>query len=365
MFSAWAIAALLTSAAIADPPDAAQPQGTSDTVDYAADLYLDGDAGAAIPLLESSIRRIEGQQGATHPDLVIPLGFLGAAYHRQDRHEEALDVLARARSIARLHEGENNRTQLPLIYVQADSLKILERLDEAEAYQREALDVVREHHGADSMEAALAMGRLAEWLADQQRYDESLILFSGAIEQARKTAGGADTPAMLPLLQGMAVVQLAANRTPERSLQLVQRLVELSDEGNEFDTVARIEVRLLYGDLLMRFSREKQALEAYGQAWAIADAAGDEKWLQKLAAPRKAAGRLKPVDAIPDSREHFVFRYNLRPDGRPAQAVLTRSNASPMVSHWALQRFREMRFQPPFIDGRPVALQDESGVFVP
>ena len=343
----------------------AQPQAdaTSD-VDQGAALYLEGDAAAAVPLLEAGVADIEASRGPDHLDLVTPLGFLGAALHDLQRHEKALQALARARAIAAEHEGPLNRTQLPLIYVEAESLRALGRIDEAESRQREAVDVVRSHHGADSMEAALALGRLAEWLAGQRRHDESLILFSRAIKQAHEAAGGNDSPEMLPLLQGMAVAQLASGNVPERALSLVQRMVEVADAHEGFDTGTRIEARLLLGDVLMRFSREAQALTVYQQAWTLADAAGDDDWLQKLAQPRKAAGRLDPVDQVPERGRYYRLQYDLLADGRPANARLLETNASPTIADWALQQFREMRFQPAIVAGRAAAQADQTGVFV-
>ena len=45
-------------------------------------------------------------------------------------------------------------------------------------------------------------------------------------------------------------------------------LTDAKDSG--FDPVTRIEARLLFGDVLMRLSHEREAAAAYKEAWQIA-----------------------------------------------------------------------------------------------
>ena len=330
-------------------------------LEHGAALFLEEQPAAALPLLEAAVEGLESAPEAS-ADLVTALGFLGAAHHRLANHEKALTLLARARALARRLEGEHNRTQLPLVYVEAESLRALGRTAEAEERQRLAVELVARHYGEDSTEAALALGRLGEWHYGMGNREEALRLFSRAIEKA-EAAALPDPAALLPLLQGMAVAQLAAGRVPERALPLLERMVTLTD-SEDFDAGTRIEARLLYGDLLMSFSREAEAIAAYREAWAVADAAGKRDWLARLAEPALAAGQLKPVDTAPEGRDYFVIRYDLSADGRPGRVVLVESNASVMMSDWARQRFREMRFRPPLVNGEPRALEDQSGVFV-
>ncbi|MEM9315202.1 MAG: tetratricopeptide repeat protein [Pseudomonadota bacterium] len=338
----------------------AVPTGPAHDLAHGAELVLDGQPSAALPLLEASVAGFEAARDSGE-DLVTALGYLGAAHHRLGDHQRALTLLGRARQLAQEREGEYNRTQLPLVYVEAESLRALGRLDEAEARQQLAVELVRRHHGEDSTEAALALGRLGEWHYGLASYDEALLLFSTAIEKAEAVG---DPTALLPLLQGMAVTQLAARRAPKRALDLLARVVDLTDQGDGFNTDTRIEARLLYGNLLMRFSRERDALAAYREAWSIAHDAGDQAWLARLAEAGAAAGRLNPVAEIPDERVYFVFRYDLGADGRPSRVRLLESNTSATKADWARTSFREMRFRPPMVDGEPQSLASVSGIFV-
>lgn len=354
------LAALLFTGSSWTHPHRQDLAGAAHDLEHGAALFLDGEPAAALPLLEASVAALEA--GAGNPDdLVTALGFLGAARYRLGDHAEAVALVARARNLARSREGDFNRTQLPLVYVEAESLRALGRLEEAEDRHRLAVELVRRHYGDDSMEAALALGRLGEWHYGLGRHDEALMLFSRAIEKAEAVG---DPAGLLPLLQGMAAAQLAAGRVPERALDLLARVVRLSDQADGFDAGTRIAARLLHGDLLMRFSRERDAVAAYREAWEIAHEAGDRDWLARLGEARSAAGRLKPVEEIPADRDYFVFRYDLSADGRPRRVTLIESNASTMLSDWARQRFREMRFRPPLVDGEPQAQEDASGIFV-
>lgn len=359
------LAPMLVSWGVLAHPHKQPLEGPAHEVEHAAGLFVDGEIQDAVPLLENAIKALEAAQGTHTDDLVVPLGFLGSSYLQLDRAGEAVTALSRARAITWLENGRNNARQLPLIYVEAEALKSLGRLEESEQRQREALEITRSAHGEGSMQAALALGRLAEWKAGAGEYEKSIILYSQAIDQARDAAGGRDHADMLPLMQGMARTFLAEGFVPGRALPLVERVVQLVDrEDAGFDPVTRIEARMLFGDLLMRFSLERQALETYQDAWGIASRHQLDAWLQRLARPEKVAGKFQAVDTPPSSGDYFVFRYDLKDDGRPVRVALVDTNAEPVVSRWALQRFREVRFRPALVDGRPLQLKAQSTVFV-
>jgi tetratricopeptide (TPR) repeat protein len=361
-YPTW-VTMLLAASLLSTTP--ARAESALEQADRGAQLFLQARYAEAEPVLSEAIVRIESEHGPEHALLVTPLGFLGSCLDQLERDSLALQTLERARRISQAAEGQDNTTQLPLMYVQAGLLAEAGEVEAAETLHRQAFELVRAKYGDNSVDTWLALGRLAEWLSNAREFEQALILYRRSLDQLVALEGGQDTPILLPLLQGMASTYLAEGFVPGRSLPLLERVAALTDaHPDEFDAGPRIEAQLLFGDVLMRFSHERQALTAYAHAWRIAQQAGDQVWMDRLAEPRKVAGRLEPVSEPPDDQDYFVFQFDLSADGRPSQIRLLKTNAAAAISRWASQRFRDMRFRPAIVEGQAQPLERQTATFV-
>ena len=161
--------------------------GSAHEIEHAAELYLEGEVAAAVPLLQHAIQSLETDLGQQADELVTPLGFLSASYLQLGQSQLALVTIERARRLNWQTGGKDNTRQLPLIYVEAEALKELGRSAAAEQRYRQAVQLTEARHGSHPLQAALSLGRLAEWKASSGEFEQAVILFSRSIDQALTT----------------------------------------------------------------------------------------------------------------------------------------------------------------------------------
>lgn len=330
---------------------------------YGSALYLNNQPVGAVRSLRRAVSTLESELGIYHPDLVEPLGYLGLSLQQLQRHESAADALVRARHITHRQLGLLNEQQIPLVYSAADSVAAQGELWQAEQLQYAVYRLHEHNFGATSPETVGALNRLALWLTDVQRFQPALSLYRLGL-RSLEDAEGNDTPEMVPLMEGMARTFLFQRIYPGRALNLLLRVVELTDERRDhFKAPDRFLARVQLGDALLLFSHERDAMEHYLAAWNVAhgeDGMGD--WAHKLFDQRTlVAGPFMEISEPENpSQNWFRFQFDLRADGRPQMVDLVETNARAGLASYSINLFRSVRFRPLIVQGeaRPRAGQE-------
>ena len=137
---------------------------------------------AALEAFEHALAIREGHQSADHPDLVGTLVGIGGTLHLQGHHDEARPVLERALVIAEARLGESHPTTASVVNNLANVLSRLGHQAQAvEAYRR-VVAIQTDVHGAGHFHTAAARHNLALELRGLDRLDEADAEQSRALE---------------------------------------------------------------------------------------------------------------------------------------------------------------------------------------
>ncbi|MEM7708798.1 MAG: tetratricopeptide repeat protein [Pseudomonadota bacterium] len=319
-------------------------------------LYLDNQSLAATRQLQTALPALQRKLGLFHPQLVEPLGYLGLSQQALGLNEAAADSLTRAQHITHRSLGTLNENQIPLVYSKADAIQASGDMWQAEQLQYMVYRLHEHNFGPAAAETLGALNRLGTWLTRAGRTRPALTLYRLALRDMLDENGN-DTPEMAPLLEGMARTFLFTYGVRGRSLNLLQRVVNLTESfPDNFGPGDRFMANLQLGDTLLLFSLERDALKRYTNAWRIADESpvlGD--WERRQFTDRKlVAGPFMELteDGV-KTQTWFRFRFDLRPDGRPGKVKLVDTNALAGVVSQTIARFRAARFRPLIVDGVP------------
>ncbi len=319
-------------------------------------LYLNNEAMAATREFRTALPALQRELGLFHPELVEPLGYLGLSQQALGLHDQAADSLTRAQHITHRTLGTLNENQIPLVYSKADSMQAQGEMWEAEQLQYMVYRLHEHNFGPAADETLGALNRLGTWLTRAGRTGPALTLYRLALRDMLDDEGN-DTPEMAPLLEGMARTFLFTYGVRGRSLNLLQRVVNLTENfPDDFGPGDRFMANLQLGDTLLLFSLERDALKRYTKAWRIAQESpvlGD--WERRQLTDRKlVSGPFQELtEDGANTRTWFRFTFDLRPDGRPGNVKLVGTNALAGVVTQTIARFRAARFRPLIIDGEP------------
>jgi eukaryotic-like serine/threonine-protein kinase len=169
---------------------------------------LAGAEALALEALEASRARSRSRAG--NPDVTgeaAALTLLGFIHTGMGRLPDALDEFQASLGLLRGSGlGHVEEVGHALINVAAVNRR-LRRLEQAEAYLREALEHRRRHLGPEHPLTAVSMARLAGLLSEHLgRYDEAGELFEEALELQSRVLGP-DHPARVEALGGLAVIR--------------------------------------------------------------------------------------------------------------------------------------------------------------
>jgi tetratricopeptide (TPR) repeat protein len=333
--------------------------------DLGAALYHNGEPDLALEPLRRSLNIVSQRAGLFHPDLIGIHAYLGMALQAVGDHGEALDYLTRAQSLTHRHQGAMNPSQMKLLYAKAHSLEAEGEYWQAEQMFRAALRVSRHNFGDDSLEALTPLYRLAIWLRDNEQFRPALSLYREALELHRGE-DGADTPAMVPAMRGMALTYLLEQSFEvDRGLTLNRRIAELArTHPEQFSLHERIRALLDYGDWLLMFHREEEAWAQYADAWMLAqrDESDSVDWELYFTEPRLIyAGPPVSLDVmgyqVVGKEQWNDFEFRIAKDGRPTHVRVVDSNMHALTRRHSMQLLREGRFRPALPGGRPAEVE--------
>ncbi|MEM9531167.1 MAG: energy transducer TonB [Pseudomonadota bacterium] len=314
--------------------------------------------------LEPAVVGLQRHLGVFAAELFEPYTYLGLSEQALGRHEEAADAFSRGQHISHRHQGLLNEEQVPLVLAKAASLDVLGERWEVEQLYRNAIKLRQKNSGAGAPETVQAISTLGLWLTMQGRYYHALTLFRSARKQLEETQAAA-VPELLTLLRGNAVALVYAPPAYQSSaLDLLREAKELAGTRPEaLSPEQRFAAVIGLADMLMMFSREREALEVYQEAWALAKlepVLGDATII-RLKQQKLVRGPFLPLD--PDHLEGQVwFRvaFDLRADGRPSRIRIVDSNARLKSRRAAKEYFQKTRFRPLLsADGAPLPRKDQ------
>lgn len=323
---------------------------------------IDGDAPPLDPLLEQhqrTVEQLQASRGPYSPVLIEPLGELGQAYQRTERHRYAVVAFKRALHLTRVNGGLYSADQLSLMEQLIASQLALGQVAVADASRDYLYRVQRKLYqpGSEAMsEAAMAYGNwkrqaFLDGFGDTS-YQHLLKIHnvhSRMIDEI--AAGNADDPAQIPHLyermgaeylisryereQG-PVFQLRAsqmnglNAMPSSSQEELEfrilkknnyrtgrrtmdRIVALLERQDPVDVQALVEARIAQGDWYSWWGRSALARQCYEKAYALWAEDGDP-------ATDPAGLFVEPVE-LPDER---VFRRGAMtpPENNQARVVV-------------------------------------------
>ncbi len=308
-------------------------------------------------MLRSAVAGMERELGIFNLQLAEPLGYLGLSQQALEQHEVADDTLNRAQQITHRARGTLNKLQIPLTYSRSDSLLAMGEWWKAEQLQYTAYDLNRHNFGPKGQQTLGAMNRLGTWLSRSGRTKPALSLYRIGLRDLLDE-NGEDTPEMAPLLEGMARAFLFTPGVRKRSLNLLQRVKNLTREHpDHFGPADQMVASLQLADALMMFSLEREAMPHYLAAWQSIEENPDfGPWEKNLFAGRHLVpGPLAEIsESQAQSQTYYRFRFNLKEDGRPTRVKLIETNSHPTLVLRTMAVFRSLRFRPRFEDGKPV-----------
>jgi tetratricopeptide (TPR) repeat protein len=163
--------------------------------------------------------------GPEHPETLIAMNDLAIAYRDTGRQEEALKLQEELLALSRKVLGPEDPGTLIALHHHADALRALNRLGEAEAEARRAVDLYRQHPDWPPDESAHAASILSAILTAQGRTDESLKLEEETLALGRKV-NGPEHPETLKVMGNLALIYDRVGRRDE-ALKLREEVLAL------------------------------------------------------------------------------------------------------------------------------------------
>ncbi|GJM26700.1 MAG: hypothetical protein DHS20C16_31150 [Phycisphaerae bacterium] len=155
---------------------------------YTQNLYLTENYDAAKELLSESIERLRSATPQNHEQLGRQLCTLGRIYKRMAKYKDAIPILRESIAFHRKRGPDPPGLSDSLLELGA----VLSRdavYEEAEALQREALDIQRRAHGSDSAYVGGTLSTLAVTLKRSGKLEEAESTFREAIANLRANHG--------------------------------------------------------------------------------------------------------------------------------------------------------------------------------
>ena len=319
--------------------------------------YRDGDYLQAERDLRLAVVRLRAADGPQSDTLIDPQALLGLTLQELGKHDEAIEELTRAQHLVHLHGGLLDPAQIDFIRAKLDSLEELEEYWIAEQSFYALVKVHRENYGIADHRTIMATAEFGRWQTEIGLYRSAISFFRESILELEALNGGAHV-GMIPYYIGRGQAYLAEYSQRDRGITNIGRAIDVMHEvGHAVPIVEQVSLLMYYGDVLMRFRREKPAVDQYQQAFDIVQANPDfpdrARWLERFHQPRWVSPGAFSVKNDPASDEDIVIEYSINADGRPVNVNVT-SPYNRTVEHVLRRRFEITRFQPAFTANGPM-----------
>jgi len=293
------------------------------------------------------------------------LTSLGVIFTRMGDLQEGIDYLSRAQHILHRHEGALSPDQLPFVYAKALLYERKGEFVQAEHLFRFAIKINERLYGPDSPEALTAMNVAAGWLRDHGEIRSSIHLFYEVMKRQKAQSNG-DSPEMIPTMRGMAISYLLDQQAEvDRGLSLHKRIANIvQDHSDQLSLKFQVELMTGLGDWYLILGRQRQAWEAYEQAWAISRTDDNELefWDEYFAQPKLIfAGPNLTLDvmgySVVGKEVYYDFEFDLDNQGRPRMIKAQDTNLHTTTRSKAIELLRLGRYRPSIIDGQAIGFK--------
>ncbi len=351
------------------------------------------DESPAVRRFQQAIAQIESDAGPYAPGLSEQLLGLGALLQQRGEHQRAADILKRGVHVARINGGLYSTEQIPLLRTQIESLLALGEFAAVDERQRYLYRVERRAlgNGVASINALLRQG---EWQRDAYllALDETELapqrllimwdVYRLALNQMIELYGS-NTPELLPALEGMLTSQylisgyrgFEAGPLPnsndlrltaytseayKRGKSVLRAIMEINAKHNGDDPVVRAHDLQRLGDWAWWFGNKREAMQPYGEAWALG--AADESGvitsvLFSKPQPLPSVEGIMPIPApMEGDAGELVVSFDVTSTGRVRG--LERLRGPEVEENDPTDRLiklvKRTRFRPRMEDGEPV-----------
>jgi len=334
----------------------------------AAEAYVDlaeaqrraGDHAAAEKSYLAAIDVYHSLEGQFTPLAIEPLTALGDNYRENDDYMRAVTAYGEAREINRRVYGLLNEDQIPLIDRITDVMLELNKPEEAEEQQLDALRIVERSHPPESDEALGALYKYARWLREQGRFQEERDQYMRALRTVHDHYGK-DDPHEVPALLGIGdSFRVQRIPEPQGAGSLHDALQILTTHGST-DKLALAETLRDIGDWEIAFSKVDYDGVDYRRSWQyLGDVPDGEKirrqWYSGpnyvLREPVSPAG----LSQDPNSPAgHIIVKFDLDKTGHASNITIVESEPPGLKDEAVIRHIRRSRFRPQMADGVTVA----------
>ena len=351
-----------------------------------------GEADEASVFLETRIEDIEITEHLTHPSLVEPLTLLGDARITQGQIKEGLLLYDRAIFIQRVNFGLFDSKQLKIIYKEADGLKLLGDLEEAQKREEYAYEILQRAYSQDDLRRIPGLVRLAEfydtiygYLASRVFYRKSLqILIANGREWELEAiplhngiahsylmerfppfyvSDGFDSRSIgiVPGLNDADRFQqnLSINNFPEgeRALQAAVTIATQQEPQNK-ELIEEATMRL--GDWHLMWGRQKEANALYISVYQSMEARKIDPNLtfeipKLIYLPEpKEPRRPESMQSVEPKQGLVELKFLVKTNGRIAKMETIKTEPPKLMEFQIRRSLREAVFRPAFFEGIPV-----------
>ncbi|MFL2526466.1 MAG: hypothetical protein ACJ0Q3_03145 [Candidatus Azotimanducaceae bacterium] len=351
-----------------------------------------GEADEASVFLETRIEDIEITEHLTHPSLVEPLTLLGDARITQGQIKEGLLLYDRAIFIQRVNFGLFDSKQLNIIYKEADGLKLLGDLEEAQKREEYAYEILQRAYSQDDLRRIPGLVRLAEfydtiygYLASRVFYRKSLqILIANGREWELEAiplhngiahsylmerfppfyvSDGFDSRSIgiVPALNDADRFQqnLSINNFPEgeRALQAAVTIATQQEPQNK-ELIEEAIMRL--GDWHLMWDRQKEANALYISVYQSMEARNIDPNLtfeipKLIYLPEpKEPRRPESMQSVEPAQGLVELKFLVKTNGRIAKMETIKTEPPKLMEFQIRRSLREAVFRPAFFEGIPV-----------
>jgi len=306
------------------------------------------------------VRSLDG----TYSELAIqPLIGLGDNYHDAGQYVNAITAYNEERTVSRRVHGLLNEGQVEILDRLTDSFEALDQYAEADAQQLTILNLAERNHPEGSPEHLEAIYRYALWLRESGRYHDERARYAQAMRLIRNLHGKDSLLLVRPLRE--TANSYRKQRLPDnQGISSLRSALELLEAQGDPDPLLRAEVLRDIGDWDVAFSKVEPDLTVYRTAWELLGEVenGDDlrrQWFGELHSvfdePISQRGLSRAPEAV---RGHVIVAFDVDRYGRTSDVRVAQSDPPGFKDDAVVRAVRRWRFRPLVEDAEIVTRDD-------
>jgi TonB family protein len=299
---------------------------------------------------------VRASDGLFSPQLIDPMVGLGTNYEDSGDYLNALSVFNEARAINRRAYGILNAKQVPIIDLMSETLYKMDRGDEANDLQLDALQLAERTYGVDSIELLDALYKYGTWLRSVNDLVDERQQYLRAIDIIRNQRGD-DSPLLVKPLREIGNSLRAQRIEDGHGEASLRHALDILEAQPERDPLAIATVLRDLGDWQTAFTRVGTDGDEYRQAWNLLGEVdnGDalrREWFDStqyvLYEPMSLRDLSTKPEAVPG---HVLVKFDLDEAGRPENVEVMESDPPGFKDDAAVRALKRSRFRPHMASG--------------